>query len=126
MLTQQDFLDGGVMYWRVAVIDPDGNVGRLHQGQEVHDSSRAWQVQFSGQQAHGVHTVVIVTVVNAKGKPSRAPPSSSRAPASRPATKKTNKKGIVDFTVKPTRAGNLTATATKKLFKVGTGVAPIS
>ena len=27
MLTQQDFVDGGVMYWRVAVIDPDGNVG---------------------------------------------------------------------------------------------------
>ena len=27
VLTQQDFIDGGVMYWRVAVIDPDGNVG---------------------------------------------------------------------------------------------------
>ena len=30
------------------------------------------------------------------------------------------------FSVKPTKTGNLTATATKKLFKVGTAVAPIS
>ena len=27
VLTQQDFIDGGVMYWRVAVIDPDSNTG---------------------------------------------------------------------------------------------------
>ena len=30
------------------------------------------------------------------------------------------------FAIKPTRAGNLTATATKKLFKVGTAVVPIA
>jgi hypothetical protein len=41
-------------------------------------------------------------------------------------SKRTSKKGIVTFAVKPTRTGNLTATVTKKLFKVGTAVATIS
>ena len=36
---QQDFIDGGSMYWRVAVIDPDGNIGAFSQGRR---SSRCW------------------------------------------------------------------------------------
>ena len=55
-LTQQDFLDGGVMYWRVAVIDPDGNVGAFSKPKKFTLLARL-AVQYSGQQAHGVHTV---------------------------------------------------------------------
>ena len=53
VLTQQDFLDGGVMYWRVAVIDPDGNVGAFSKAKKFTLLARM-QVQFTGQQAHGV------------------------------------------------------------------------
>ena len=52
VLTQQDFLDGGVMYWRVAVIDPDGNVGAFSKAKKFTLLARM-QVQFTGQQAHG-------------------------------------------------------------------------
>ncbi len=34
LLTQQDFVDGGTMYWRVAAIDPDGNVGAYTKGKK--------------------------------------------------------------------------------------------
>ncbi len=67
-----------------------------------------------------------MTVLNAKGKPVKGAAVKLQGAGVKTKTKKTNKKGIVIFTIKPTRAGNLVATATKKLFKVGTAVAQIS
>jgi hypothetical protein len=124
-LTQQDFIDGGVMYWRVAVIDPDGNVGAYSKAMKFRLLARM-QIQFTGQQAHGVRGVVIVSVLNALGKPVKGAAVRLTGAGVRTGRKKTNNKGIVNFSVKATRAGNLTATATKKLFKVATQVAQIS
>ena len=124
-LIQQDFIDGGVMYWRVAVIDPDGNVGAYSKAMKFRLLSRM-QIQFTGQQAHGVRGVVIVSVLNALGKPVKGAAVRLTGAGVRTGSKKTNNKGIVNFSVKATRAGNLTATATKKLFKVATQVAQIS
>ena len=124
-LTQQDFLDGGVMYWRVAVIDPDSNVGAFSKANKFRLPQRM-QVQYTGQQPHGVRSVVIVSVLNAQGKPVKGAAVRLSGAGVRTGTKKTDAKGIVTFSVKATRAGNLTATATKKLFKVATGVAQIT
>ena len=43
------------MYWRVAVIDPDGNVGAFSKAKKFRLLARM-QVQFTGQQPHGVQT----------------------------------------------------------------------
>ena len=113
------------MYWRVAVIDPDGNVGAFSKAKKFRILSRM-QVQFTGQQGPGVQTVVIVSVLNAQGKPVKGAAVRLTGAGVHTGLRKTNAKGIVNFSVKATHAGNLTATATKKLFKVATGVAPIS
>ena len=52
LLTQQDFIDGGVMYWRVAVVDPDGNVGAFTKAKKFTLLARM-QVQISAQPPHG-------------------------------------------------------------------------
>jgi hypothetical protein len=125
LLTQQDFIDGGVMYWRVAVIDPDNNTGAFSKAKKFTLLARM-QVSIGGQPPHGQAGVVGVTVLNAKGKPIKGVAVKLRGAGVKTGAKRTNKKGVVTFAVKPTKVGNLTATATKKLFKVGTAVVQIS
>jgi hypothetical protein len=69
---------------------------------------------------------VTVTVLNAKGKPVKGAAVRMSGAGVKAGPKKTSKKGIATFTIKARRAGNLTATVTKKLFKVGTVVAQIA
>jgi hypothetical protein len=125
LLTEQDFIDGGAMYWRVAVIDPDANVGAYSKGKKFTLLARM-QVQMTGQPPKGTRAVVTVTVVNAKGKPLKKASVKLLGAGVKTKAKKTNKKGIVTFSIKPTRAGNLTASATLKLYKAGSAVAQIS
>jgi hypothetical protein len=125
MLTEPDFNDGGVMYWRVAVVDPDGNVGAFSKAKKFTILARL-QVQLSGQPPQGQRGTVSVVVLNAKGKPVAKAAVKLQGAGVKTGTKKTNKKGVVTFSVKPTKAGNLSATVTKKLFKTGTNVVPIS
>ena len=125
LLTQQEFLDGGALYWRVAVVDPDGNTGAFSKAKKFTILARM-QVAISGQGGKGSPADVTVTVTNAKGKPVKGAAVKLQGAGVKTKAKKTNKKGVVIFKVKPTRAGNLVATATKKLFKVGTSVVQIS
>jgi hypothetical protein len=124
-LTQQDFLDGGVMYWRVAVIDPDGNVGAFSKPRKFALLARM-QVQLTGQPPHGQAAPVTVTVLNAQGKPIKGVAVRLSGSGVRTSAHRTNKKGIVIITVKPSRTGNLVATATKKRFRPGSTVVQIS
>ena len=57
------------MYWRVAVVDPDGNVGRLQQGQEVHAAGAHAGADRAASRRTAQRGVVVITVLNAKGKP---------------------------------------------------------
>jgi len=125
VLSQQDFVDGGAMYWRVAVVDPDGNVGAFSKAKKFTLLARM-QVTIGNQPPHGQRGSVVITVVNAKGKPIKGVAVKLRGAGVKTGTHRTNKKGIATFAVKPTKTGNLTATATKKLYKVGTAVAAIS
>ncbi len=52
LLTQQDFIDGGVLYWRVAVIDPDSNTGAFSKAKKFTILARM-QVAISGQGGKG-------------------------------------------------------------------------
>ncbi len=64
-------------------------------------------------------------MLNAKGKPIKGAAVKLQGAGVKTKAKKTNKKGVVTFTIKPKRAGNLAATATKKLFKVGSTVVQV-
>jgi hypothetical protein len=113
------------MYWRVAVVDPDGNVGAFSKAKKFTLLARM-QVAIGNQPPHGQRSTTVITVLNAKGKPIKGVAVKLRGAGVKTGAHRTNKKGIATFSIKPTRTGNLTATATKKLFKVGTGVAAIS
>ena len=81
------------------------------------------QVQLAGRAGQGHRAASRrVTVLNAKGKPVKGAAVKLQGAGVKTKAKKTNKKGVVTFTIKPKRAGKITATATKKLFKVGTTV----
>ena len=125
MLTEGEFGDGGTMYWRVAVVDPDGNVGAFSKAKKFTTLARM-QVQLAGQPPLGQRALVTVTVLTAKGKPIKGAAVKLRGAGVSTGTGRSNKKGLVIFSVKPTKAGNLTAIVTKKLYKVGTTVVPIS
>ncbi len=82
---------------------------------------RRWRSRRT--QGKGAVAPVTVTVLNAKGKPLKGAAVKLRGAGVKTKAKKTNKKGVVNFTIKPTSArATLVATATKKLFKVGTAV----
>ena len=52
LLTEQEFIDGGSMYWRVAVIDPDGNTGAFSKAKKFTILARM-QVQITGVPGKG-------------------------------------------------------------------------
>ena len=62
------------------------------------------------QQAHGVASTVVVTVVNAKGAPLKGAAVRLSGAGVKTKPKRTSKKGIATFVIKPTRVGTLTAT----------------
>ena len=125
VLTQQDFIDGGAMYWRVAVVDPDGNVGAFSKAKKFTLLARM-QVSIASQPPHGQRGPMVINVLNAKGKPIKGVAVKLRGAGVRTGTHRTNGKGVVTFSIKPTKTANLTVTATKKLYKVGTAVAQIA
>ena len=84
------------MYWRVAVIDPDGNTGAFSKAKKFTILARM-QVQIAGQPPHGQRGVVVVTVLNAKGKPIKGAAVKLRGAGVKTRTKRTNKKGVVNF-----------------------------
>jgi hypothetical protein len=119
LLTQQDFIDGGVMYWRVASIDPDGNIGAFSKPKKFTTLARM-AVTLSGTPPKGQRAVVTITVVDAKSKPVKKASVKLRGAGVKTGAHKTNKKGIVTFSIKPTKAANLVVTVNKKLYKVAT------
>ena len=117
LLTQQDFIDGGVMYWRVAVDRPGRQHRRVLEGQEVHDpGAHAGADRRRARQGHAPASST-VTVLNAKGKPIKGAAVKLQGAGVKTKAKKTNKKGVVTFTIKPKRAGNLAATATEEALQ---------
>jgi len=124
LLTEQEFVDGGTMYWRVAVIDPDSNTGAFSKAKKFTILARM-QVALSGVPGKDGTGTAVVTVLNAKGKPIKGAAVKLRGAGINTGVKRTNKKGLVSFTVKPTRSGNVVATVTKKLFKVASAVVQV-
>ena len=98
------------MYWRVAVIDPDGNVGRVLEGQEVHDPRTHAGADHGRAGARAPPGVATVTVLNAEGQADQGRRgASSRAPASRRSRRRRTRRASSTSRSSPQRAGNLAA-----------------
>lgn len=118
-LTQGPYVDGGRLFWRVAVVDEGGNIGAW----SVHTMilPRRLQVGVSGSLMHGAKGVVTVTLLDARNRPLKGLRVKVTGCGLRGVTThKTNRKGVLVVTLRPMHKGTLTFTAVAKGFKTAT------
>jgi large repetitive protein len=121
LLTLRDYVTGGTIYWRVAAIDADNNVGD-YTGAQNFGIAQAMRVRAMGAAIRGQRTKLTVFVsatTGVAGARVRVAGAGMRARA-----KTTNAAGRAEFQIRPTRRGQITITVTKPGFRtVSTTVA---
>jgi hypothetical protein len=125
LLTQKDFTDGGLLYWRVAVIDPDGNVGGFSRPVKLTLLARM-NLANSSPPARKTRGPFTVTVTMANGKPLKAATVRIAGAGISSITRKTNKKGIVIFNIRPTKKGSIGIRGTKNKYRTALLTVPIT
>jgi hypothetical protein len=119
LMTSYGYTTSSALYWRVAGVDEDSNQGDWSQAQTIRLQPQL-RVSASGLARPRRKSTVRVTVMNAQGK--RLPGAGVRlSGVGVRATKRTNKLGMVTFTVKPKKKGKLLVTATMSGFQPGYG-----
>jgi hypothetical protein len=119
-LTQLGFLNGGVLYWRVAALDEDNNVGGWATG--TFKLPRAMRVVVAGFLMKRKRGVVTVTVQTIKGQAIKRARVKVRGAGVRARPKRTRRGGIVKFRLRARRAGNVTFTVSKRGYRTGKAV----
>jgi hypothetical protein len=121
-MTSTAFQNGGPMYWRVAAVDEGGNVGGWASGRV--GLLRKMLVRASGMLRRGSRSVLEVRVLNARNRPVRKARVTLRGVGVR-ARKRTTKKGIARFRVRPRARGNVRVRADKRGFRPGAAVVKV-
>ena len=116
-LDQDGFKNGGRLYWRVAAIDPDGNLGAFTPAKAIVLAKRM-DVRLDGALTKGATGVVTVTVLDAKGVPVRR--AEVRVTAGGTAKRKrTNAKGVAVLKIRVRKSGTVKIQASKAGFQLG-------
>jgi hypothetical protein len=115
-MTTSGFQNGGPIYWRVAAVDEGGNVGGWASGKV--GLLRKMTVQASGILRRGRKSVLEVRVTNAKNRVVKGVRVTLRGVGVR-GRKRTGKKGIVRFKVKPKARGSVRVRGDKRGFRPG-------
>jgi len=114
LLTQSDYVNGGRLYWRVAAIDADNNLGDYTAPQEF-GIAQSMRLRAFGSPIKGRRTTISVSVASARG-----PVAGARVRVwgggMRSRAKLTNAEGRATFAVRPTRRGRVYVVATKAEF----------
>jgi hypothetical protein len=115
-LTTAAFLDGGRLYWRVAVIDEGNNVGGFATG--VFKTPKRMAVALAGRAAKGVRGPIVVTVKDARGRPVKKARVVVSG-AARAKSRRTNKRGVVTLSVRARRKGTISFRVTRTGYRPG-------
>ena len=118
-MSTSGFQNGGPIYWRVAAVDEGGNVGGWASGKV--GLLRKMTVQASGMLRRGRKGVLQVRVTNARNRVVKGVRVTLRGVGVR-GRKRTGKKGIVRFKVKPKARGNVRVRADKRGYRPGSAV----
>ena len=103
-LTNRAFLDGGTLFWRVAVVDEGNNVGGFATGR--FKTPKRMVVRVSGGVSRGAKSKVIVTATDARGRAvKRARVKVSGAAHAK--SRRTGKKGTAQFLLRARRKGTV-------------------
>jgi large repetitive protein len=121
-LVARSYVEGGRLYWRVAAVDADGNVGDFTAVQEF-GLLQTMRVRAIGSAMRGRRTTL--TVLATTGR-SAVPGARIRVRGAgvRAQTRTANALGRATFSIRPTKRGNIIVQATKAGFRpVQTAVA---
>jgi hypothetical protein len=114
LLTLPGYLDGGTIYWRVAAVDEGNNIGAW----TVRSITLPKRMRFTavGLLVRKHRGIATVTVTNAKGRP-LAGARIRAAGAGIRRTRRSSRKGIALFKLRPRRSGTIVFRATKAGFR---------
>ena len=116
-LIQRGFRNGGRLYWRVAAVDELRNLGGYATGTLA--LPRSLNVTASGSLIRGTRRTITVTVRNAKNRPVPRARVRVRGSGVRARPKRTGRRGIVKFALRPTRRGSVTFRVSKRGYRAG-------
>jgi hypothetical protein len=111
-LTQPLYLDGGTLYWRVAAVDADRNVGDFSPVQKIGLAARM-RVSLLRFPMRGRKATVTARVLDAKSKPVGGVRVTISGAGIKLHARRTNKAGNASFSVRATKRGTLTVRAVK-------------
>jgi hypothetical protein len=114
LLTQSDYVNGGRLYWRVAAIDADGNLGDFTAPQEF-GIAQALRVRAFGSPIKGRRTTITVTASSGRGAVAGARIRVWGA-GMRSRAKLSDAQGRATFPVLPRRRGKIYVQVTKADF----------
>src|SRR5688500_2275114 len=101
----------GPLYWRVATVDSDNNVGGFTSRRI--SAGKLMTVKLFGSVRRGATTAVRVRVRSGNGKGLSGARIVVSGAGVKSASKRTAKNGTATFRVRPTRAGSVTFSVTK-------------
>jgi hypothetical protein len=104
-MTQLGFQNGGTLYWRVAATDEGNNVGGWTSG--TFGLADRMIVRVRGKLRKRRQAVVTVKVTNSKGRPIRQAKVQPKGAGINGPAKRTSKRGIAKFKLRPRRGGKL-------------------
>ncbi len=110
-LTQPGYLDGGKLYWRVAAVDAERNLGDYSPAQRIGLAARM-RVMPTRYPLRGRRSVVAVKVVDAANRPVRAAAVKLTGTGLKALSRRTGKGGVASFRI-TARRGSLVFRATK-------------
>lgn len=116
LLTRSAYVNGGRLWWRLAVVDQGGNVGAYTTG--IVALPRAMTVAVRGSLRRGRRGTLLVSVRDAKGR-ALGNASVTASGAGARARKRTSRKGTAAVRVRPSRRGTVTIRVTRRGFKTG-------
>lgn len=116
-LLQRGFLNGGRLYWRVAPVDELNNVGGYATGTLA--LPRGLRVVVSGTLVKRVRRTVTVRVTNAKNRPVPRARVKARGAGVRARPRRTRRRGIAKFALRPRKRGTVTFSVTKRGYRGG-------
>jgi hypothetical protein len=112
LLTQPMYLNGGTLYWHVAAIDAERNIGDYSPAQKIGLAARM-RVSLTRFPLRGRRSTVTVKVVDMANKPVGGAAVRVSGGGVRVGAKRTNRAGVASFRLKPTRRGALVFRAVK-------------
>jgi predicted RecA/RadA family phage recombinase len=118
--THPAFADGGTLYWRVASVDEGNNVGGYTSG--TFSLPKRIKVTVTGLLRKGAKGAVKVKVTDARGRTVSKAKVRVTGAGIGGVAKRSSKRGIVTFKLRPRRKGNISFLASKGGYRSGNAV----